>query len=106
MCDCEAPQVCSTMERKARTSHQCCECGEAISSGERYEYTSGVWDNRGASFKTCRRCAGVRNWFVGECLPSYDCAPCFGALWDDATDFGNEGTKEEIAQAAASAGYL
>ena len=106
MCDCEMPSTINTIERKARTAHKCCECDDTISPGDKYEYTSGVWDGRGASFKTCLRCAGVRSWYVHECLPTYECWPCFGDLYQDATDFGNQGTIPDLTEAAKTAGYL
>lgn len=106
MCDCDAPQTMTMTTRKARVDHVCVECGSTIAAGSQYEYVSGVWDHRGASFKTCLECVGIRNWYVGECLPHYECHPCFGQLIEDATDSGNAGTRVELVSAASAAGYL
>jgi hypothetical protein len=106
VCDCESPEAFFQTARRARVQHRCCECGDLISVGEQYEYVSGVWDGRGASFKTCAQCAGVRKFYVADCLPHYECPPCFGDLWQDATDYGNAGSRPELIQAATAAGYL
>ncbi len=109
MCDCETPKASMTITRRARVEHQCCECGDAIKPGESYEYTSGVWDSP-MSFKTCARCAGVRDFYNAECLSQYDCYPCFGRLWDEVADYVSgevtEGIRLEFESAAREAGYL
>ena len=43
--------------RRARKEHKCCECGEIINIGERYEYTFTVYEGAAASHKTCEFCA-------------------------------------------------
>jgi hypothetical protein len=106
MCDCDAPQAFYSTERKARVQHQCCECFGPIEVGQKYEYASGIWDGRASSYKTCLRCAGVRKWYVAEALPKYECGPCFGELWQDATDHGNSDTVQGLTEAAAVAGYV
>lgn len=106
MCDCESPSAYQQYTRHARRGHACWECGETIPPGAEYEYASGVWAGRGASYKTCLRCVGVREWYVAECMPQYACRPCFGELWQDATDNGHAGTVAELTRAAAAAGYL
>ena len=54
--------LCHTVKYpKARKEHLCCECSYRIETGIRYEYFSGVWgDHEAGSFKTCRRCLGLR----------------------------------------------
>jgi hypothetical protein len=56
MCDGDAPSASSDRWRTARKEHQCCGCGETIRRGDRYHFTSGIWDGEPASFKHCARC--------------------------------------------------
>jgi hypothetical protein len=81
MCDCEGPRCHVETTRKARVEHRCCECGNAIGRGDQYEYFSGVWDYGPNNFKTCLLCAAERKRFVSE-LTGWDCAPCFGELYE------------------------
>ena len=106
MCDCETPDASMNITRRARVTHQCCECGGTIQPGEQYQYFSGVWEGHGMSFKTCSKCVGARNYYVAECLPRGDCWPCFGSLWEDATDQGQACTVDDIILGATAAGYL
>ena len=82
MCDCEMPQAFSLTWRTARKSHRCCECAGWITPGSRYQYVSGIWDNRPDSYRTCVECAQVRDWIISQ-LTGWDCAPCFTLLYDD-----------------------
>ena len=52
----EYAEVYHAHSRRARKDHQCYECNDGIKAGEIYEYGSGVFDGRGFSQKTCRRC--------------------------------------------------
>lgn len=67
--------------RRARRAHVCCECGETIKPGDRYEYAAGCWDGDWSAFKTCLPCMRIRlhhcpaGWLYGgleerlrECL--------------------------------------
>jgi hypothetical protein len=77
------------------------------SSPERNTSTpSGIWDGRASSYKTCLRCAGVRKWYVAEALPRHECGPCFGELWQHATDHGNACTIQELTASAVESGYF
>lgn len=51
--------------RKARKAYQCDECNEAIRPGERYEYTSTLYDGDWSCFRTCLPCVGIRRDFFG-----------------------------------------
>lgn len=46
---------------KARKQHKCCECGFAISAGDRYQRIDGIWEGEAKSFFTCLSCAEVRS---------------------------------------------
>jgi hypothetical protein len=39
----------------------CCECGDTIEPGQRYEYNSGIWDGRASEHKTCLPCVAIRD---------------------------------------------
>jgi hypothetical protein len=47
---------------KARKQHNCYECRGAINPGESYERAAGKWDGDFCEFKTCSRCAELRQW--------------------------------------------
>ena len=77
MCMCEtaeSPSCMSRSTRRARKAHWCCECPRAIKPGDRYEYTSGVWDGYPHSFRTCRRCVVLREVHhkVEGCSPPFE----------------------------------
>lgn len=52
---CESPKAFTSVTRKARKAHKCHECRTEIKPGERYQYSSGVWDEPG-SYKQCLFC--------------------------------------------------
>ena len=64
MCDseCDRPDAYSERVRKARKDHRCCACRETIRKGDRYFYTSGIWDGRPESYKHCIRCMEMLRW--------------------------------------------
>jgi len=67
-----AADVCEAKMVKARKEHTCCECGEKIQPGEKYECTRGLWEGSWDYFKTCYPCVCIRNelcchgWEFGE----------------------------------------
>ena len=64
---------------KARKTHQCTECGNAIQPGENYERTSAKWDGDLSTFNTCLLCVEIRNKF--------SCGGwSFGSVWEDLTE--------------------
>lgn len=67
MCDAfgEPVQAWSEKWRKARKEHWCCACEETIRPGDRYHYSSGVFDNSGFSYKHCARCWTIYKALVG-----------------------------------------
>jgi len=79
ICDCSnlqagecGPDVFSMATRVARKQHVCCECGEYILPGDKYEHVSGCWDGTWDTYKTCGGCVWMRNrycsggWIYGE----------------------------------------
>lgn len=72
MSDTIEPEVCNSVERKARRLHTCCECKLAIDKGTRYIDTRGIWDGTPQTYKTCKNCEKLRKEFtlkVGETPP-------------------------------------
>lgn len=56
----------------AKKVHTCCECGEVIRPGEKYEYASGLWEGSWSHYKTCEICLRIREdvccgkWLFGQ----------------------------------------
>ena len=44
---------------KARKEHGCCECGDMIIKGERYEHVKACYDGSWSDFKTCLPCMNI-----------------------------------------------
>jgi len=83
------PAVCATSTRTARKEHHCCECGELIGKGQRYENVRGLWDGHWSEFKTCAPCAAIRRDFLS-------CGWTYGMLWQDLWDaFGGDDDAED-----------
>jgi hypothetical protein len=77
----EAPQVYRHATRVARKPHVCCECRGNIHTGERYNYHSGVWGGRGASYKVCADCEELREEMDLGALDDSERTP-FGYVYD------------------------
>lgn len=61
--------------RTARKEYHCCECGEGIPVGARYEYACGRTDGDFWYARTCRTCAAIRkDFFVSW---------AYGRMWED-----------------------
>ncbi len=45
----------------ARKEHTCCECGDPILPGEKYEKARGVWGGGFEEYKTCFVCRRIRD---------------------------------------------
>lgn len=57
----EADESCPVWQvswRKAKKEHKCCECGDTIKPGERYEYIFCIFEGEVDNYKTCEFCAG------------------------------------------------
>lgn len=70
------PSFSHTEVRKARKVHECCECGQSIAVGVRYEFTSGAWDGNMSTYKTCLVCVELREHFGCE-------GWIYEQLWED-----------------------
>lgn len=94
----------------ARKEHKCGECRMIIAKGEKYAYTSGLYDGGFSVDKVCRRCEYDRNRVVEHELAEgcdwSDAWPPFGqlnqALWD--SDLGQ--TKPEDVPASFQIGDM
>ena len=64
--DYEGASFFSEKWRKARIAHICCECGEPILPGTRYEDVVGLWDGSFDTFKTCNPCHSIRSTYCGR----------------------------------------
>jgi len=62
-CDGEPAECFTSNIIAARKPHKCCECGETIQPGAKYEKTVGKWDGRWETYKTCHTCLAIRNEF-------------------------------------------
>jgi len=55
----------------ARKSHKCCECSSRIDKGELYQYVTMLWDGSWSTFKTCEKCADLRDSLYEIACPAY-----------------------------------
>lgn len=64
--------------RTAKKPHRCCECGETIKPGERYQQVRGLWDGAWITFKTCAECVDTRQqvYHLADFVPAYGSAAC------------------------------
>lgn len=83
-CDIDESNRCEIeVWRKARKSHICCECGDEIVPGVRYQVGSGVnAEGEPFRFKTCATCVAIRErycsggWYWGGLAEQIE--PCIG----------------------------
>ena len=71
-----SPEIYNSETRTARKEHMCCECGDFIQKGQKYEYVNGKWDGDWSTFKTCITCVNIRK-------DLFNCGYNHGSLWDD-----------------------
>ena len=55
----DGPKVFQERLLKARKTHKCVECGEAISKGEQHAVASGLWGTRWEQYRTCLGCRDI-----------------------------------------------
>lgn len=77
---CDLPQAFNQVYRTARKDHKCCECHRKILKGEKYLYSSGIWDGEPDSYKQCSICGEVAN--AATVISEPDEAPAFTGLKD------------------------
>ena len=85
-CDCSAdydpPAIVREAIHWARKTYICCECGEQIKPGQRYERADGKWDKYWSTYATCMPCLAIRKaycpqgWVYGELLETI--SECLG----------------------------
>ena len=75
----DMPSVWTEEDRKARKEHKCCECGEIIKVGEKYEYFSGCYDGKWWVYKTCEVCSNIRD---DLCCDGYILGELWTAIWE------------------------
>ena len=78
----DTPKVISSVMRKARKEHSCCECHKAIVIGETYCDISGIWD-KPERFKQCDDCSSLHHAasIHADSIGSDD-GVCFGQVLD------------------------
>lgn len=47
----------------SRKEHECCECGELIKKGQKYQKVAGKWDGDFQTYKTCMTCVKIRDTY-------------------------------------------
>lgn len=83
----DGPEFSSEQLQRARKPHVCGECQEAIPVGALYERVSGVWDGQFRTYKTCARCANIRDeyfacgWYYTQLVDDF--RECFGFDYRD-----------------------
>lgn len=80
--ECDVPEFCNVVDRKARKQHKCCECRAPIRIGETYVNCTGKWDGKVDTFRQHMHCADACRYIRdhdmnddGGCIP-------FGGLFD------------------------
>lgn len=63
---CDKPDVFNSTLRTARKAYKCCECGIAINGGDKYRYSSGIWNREPAAYKQCESCGDIFEWASNE----------------------------------------
>ena len=96
MSDVAAPEafVCDMV--RARKEHRCCECGNPIRKGCRYERVSGIWDGRPARFKTCLICRFIRHRWKGTRSHWSESDVAFGELYLTIRESVGVGRQERV----------
>lgn len=74
----DMPQAFRQIERKARKEHKCCECRQVIAPGDKYVYSSGIWDGEASDYKQCLICGKAMS--AAAAISDPDEAPCFTDL--------------------------
>jgi len=70
-CDYDMPSMHIEAWHKARKQHTCCECGQAVIIGQQYQRVALVFEGQFSTYKTCERCADLRDALAAVSCPSY-----------------------------------
>lgn len=70
--DYDMPEFCETNWHKARKGHRCCECYQTIHIGQQYQHVAGKWEGDFLSFKTCEKCADLRESLMDVACPAFE----------------------------------
>lgn len=81
----DGPRVFREEWLKARKPYQCCECWSPIVIGVKYQKVTGLWDDFWDTFRTCEKCAGLR-----QSLSEVSC-PMYGALSESFQEYLSSG---------------
>jgi hypothetical protein len=68
---------------KARKEYKCCECGDVIKIGEKYEKFRGKFEGGFSEYKTCLICKEIRDHIF--------CSWFFECVWEDLSEYTNGG---------------
>ena len=79
----DAPDAWRETWRRARKRHTCCACREAIRPGDRYHYSSGIWDGSPGHFKHCARCWEVFLLISNDADDPVDLLLDCGSTWPE-----------------------
>ena len=84
--DIDPPEFISEYWRTARKEHTCCECGKKINPGDEYQIVAGKWEGYFDAFKTCEKCADLRDSLIeaGGC-------PLYCGLYEEYEAFITDG---------------
>jgi len=63
----DAAEISTSTIRKARKSHECCECDREIIVGEHYEEATLLYDGSWDRYRTCLDCLSVRSAMFCGC---------------------------------------
>lgn len=69
---------------KSKLNHRCTECHGIIEKGESYERSSGIWDGRWSTYRTCERCMALESAIEGYYKGFANAPRGFGELLEDA----------------------
>ena len=102
--DGDSPRFHRVEHLTSRKTHRCCECGDVIPIGARYERVTGKWEDAIDVFKTCAACEDVRN---NLCCDGWT----YTQLWENAQNSGiferlTTGCLDQLATAAGKAKLL
>lgn len=78
--DYDAPEFFNETWAKARKPHKCCECGAQIKPGNTYQRAAGKWGGELYSYKTCEKCADLRDSLADVCCPLF--RGLYEAYWE------------------------